>query len=74
MSRPYALVGAISGELLTFQGRVLVHADRAEAEALLEGVRIIPCPSSVQPEETLRLQDHPGLAHLSWPIKREDLR
>jgi hypothetical protein len=73
VSRPYALVGAISGELLTYQGRVLIHADRAEAEAFLEGVKIIPLPPSVRPEETLRLQDHPGLAHLRWPLRKEDL-
>jgi hypothetical protein len=67
-------VGAISGELLTHGGKVLVHGDRAEAEALLEGVRVIPCPAWVRAEETKRLQDHPGLAHLRWPIERRDLR
>jgi hypothetical protein len=42
-------------------------------EALIQGARVIPCPPSVREEEMLRLQDHPGLAHLRWPLRKEDL-
>jgi hypothetical protein len=69
----YALVGAISGELLSYGGKVLVHGSRGEMEALIQGARVIPCPPSVREEEMLRLQDHPGLAHLRWPLRKEDL-
>jgi hypothetical protein len=70
----YALVGSISGELLTHGGKVLVHEDKAEAEALLAGARVIPFPPSIPVEDTKRLRDHPGLAHLRWPLRKEDLR
>ncbi|MFF4467962.1 hypothetical protein ACFYZ3_00235 [Streptomyces sp. NPDC001599] len=74
MTALYALVGSVSGELLTHGGKVLVHGDRAEAEALLVGARVIPFPPSIPVEDTMRLRDHPGLAHLRWPLERRDLR
>ncbi|MEU5448659.1 hypothetical protein [Streptomyces californicus] len=74
MTALYALAGSISGELLTHGGKVLVHGDRAELEALVVGARAIPFPPSIPIEDTKRLRDHPGLAHLRWPLRKEDLR
>jgi hypothetical protein len=74
MSR-YALQGALSRDLLTWNGKVLVHDDRAEMEFLFTGdVRVIPCPRDIPPEQTLSICHHPNLASVTWPLRREDFR
>ncbi|TXJ78630.1 hypothetical protein E2C11_16620 [Streptomyces lavendulae] len=75
MSRRYALQGAISRDLLTWNGRVLVHSDRAEMEFLFAGeVRVIECPRDIPPEQTLDIRYHPQLATVQWPLDRQDFR
>ncbi|MFF4346809.1 hypothetical protein [Streptomyces sp. NPDC001530] len=74
MSR-YALQGAISRDLLTWNGKVLVHGDRAEMEFLVTGdVRVIPCPRDIPPEQTLEIRFHPQLASVTWPLTKEQFR
>ncbi len=74
MSR-YALQGAISRDLLTWNGRVLVHDNPAEMEFLFAGdVRVIPCPRDIPPEQTLEIRFHPQLASVTWPLDRKDFR
>ncbi|MFI8351326.1 hypothetical protein [Streptomyces sp. NPDC085596] len=75
MSHLYALQGAISRDLLTWNGRVLVHDNRAEMEFLVAGeVRVVPCPRDIPPEQTLELRYHPQLASVTWPLDRKDFR
>lgn len=63
------------GQLLSWNGRVLVHGDRAELEFLLAGeIRVIECPRSIPPEDTLELRFHPQFAHHRFPLRREDYR
>jgi hypothetical protein len=71
MSR-YALQGATSRDLLTWNGRVLVHDNRAELEFLIAGARVIVCPRDIPPEQTLELRFHPQFAHHRFPLQRED--
>lgn len=73
MSR-WALQGEISRDLLTWNGRVLVHNNRAELEFLTAGARVIPCPRSIPPEQTLELRFHPQFADHHFPLRREDYR
>lgn len=68
----YALQGAVSRDLLTWNGRVLVHGDRAEMEFLFAGARVIECPRSVPPEQCLEIRYHPDLASVQWPLDRRD--
>lgn len=74
----YAMVGAVTQDLLTYAGRPIVHHDRAEAEWLLprvRWVRVTPADLSARsPLPPLRLQDHPDLTHITWPLNREDFR
>lgn len=74
MSR-YALQGALSRDLLTWNGRVLVHDNPAEMEFLFTGdVRVIDCPRDIPPEETLQIRFHPQLAAVTWPLDRRNFR
>lgn len=74
MSR-YALQGTTSRDLLTWNGRVLVHDNPAEMEFLFKGdVRVIPCPRDIPPEQTLEIRFHPQLASVTWPLDRKDFR
>lgn len=70
----FALAGRSSGELLTYQGRVIVHGDRAEMEFLFPRERVVQVPSWVQPAETMRLQDHPDMAPVTFPLDRREFR
>jgi hypothetical protein len=74
MSR-YALQGALSRDLLTWNGKVLVHDDRAEMEFLVTGdVRVIDCPRDIPPEQTIEIRYHPQLASVTWPLTKEQFR
>lgn len=74
MTRRYALYGDHSQSLLTYQGRVIVHADRAELEFLCPFTRVVECPAWVHDEETLPIREHPRYAHVRFPLHREDFR
>ena len=74
MSR-YALQGAISRDLLTWNGKVLVHDNAAEMEFLFAGeVHVIECPRDIPPEQTLDIRYHPQLASVTWPLTKEQFR
>ncbi|MER5750621.1 hypothetical protein [Streptomyces sp. NPDC002088] len=61
------------GDLLTWNGRVIVHNSRGELEFLLTGdIRIIGCPRSIPPEQTIALPHLPQFAHHRFPLRRED--
>lgn len=73
MTSRYALQGAISRDLLSYGGRVLVHDNKAELEFLFTGdVRTIECPRDIPPEQTLPIRLHPQLTAVQWPLRRED--
>lgn len=68
----YAARGDISRELLSYGGKVLTHDNEGEMAFLLAGCTIVPLPSSFKAEDTMRLQDHPGLEAVRWPLRRAD--
>jgi hypothetical protein len=72
MSR-YALVGPVSNDLLTHEGRVIVHNDRAEMEWLFPNTRVVRI-SDGDIGPVLPLPDHPGLSQVRWPLSKEDFR
>lgn len=73
MSR-YAIQDAgLGGDLLTWGGRVIVHNSRGELEFLLAGdIRIVDCPRSIPPEQTIQLPLLPQFSHHRFPLRRED--
>ncbi|KND45367.1 hypothetical protein [Streptomyces stelliscabiei] len=61
------------GQLLSWNGRVIVHNSRDELEFLLTGdIRIVDCPRSIPPEQTIELRFHPQFSHHRFPLCRED--
>lgn len=75
MSARYALQGANSRDLLTWNGRVLIHDNAAELEFLVAGdVAIVPCPNSIPADQTLSIRHHPQFAAVTWPLNRQDFR
>jgi hypothetical protein len=72
MQPRYALVGAVTGDLLTYQGRVLLHPDRAELEWLFPLSRVVRVTGDVGP--TLALSAHPDMYGVSFPLDRRDFR
>jgi len=67
----YAIKGAASGELLTFQGRILVHDNRGELEWLFPGEQIVLYSGALP---TMPICDHPDMAAVQWPLRKEDFR
>ena len=65
----------LHGQLLSYQGKTLVHGDRGELEFLLAGdIRIVPCPPSLRPEDCLEIRFHPQFSHHQFPLRREAYR
>lgn len=73
MSVQFGLVGSISGELLTYHGKTLVHPNRYELEWLFPGMRVVKLNTSFQ-RPTMPVKDHPDLAAVRWPLNKEDFR
>ncbi len=73
MSRYAIKARTPGGDLLTWNGMVIVHNSRGELEFLLTGdIRIVECPRSIPPEQTIELPFLPQFAHHKFPLRRED--
>lgn len=70
----YALKGEISGELISYGGRVLVHDNRAEMEFLFPRAQIVQITVDSAGETggrpTMPLKDHPDMGNVLWPLER----
>lgn len=71
MSR-YGIVGEHSGQLLTYQGRAIIHTNRAEMEFLLPNSRIVKLTDGDLGQPWMWLKDHPDMAQTRFPLRRED--
>lgn len=79
----WAMEGAVSGELLSFGGRVLVDPSREVLEWLLPAggfrpVQVLGADVRELEERHGRpfvlLKDHPDYAGMEWPPRRSDFR
>lgn len=66
----FALVGPVSKELLSFNGQVLVHDNKAELEWLIPGVKVIQLPKADIGRPTMPIKDHPDMAAVRWPLDK----
>lgn len=70
----YALRGPTTRDLLTYQGRPIVHDSREEIEWLLPDAHAVAVTEQDlrrrSPLPPLRLRDHPSLSHVRWPLDR----
>lgn len=73
MSRRYAMVGAVSGEPLSYGGLVLVHDNPTELEWLFRGVgRVVEIGDQFPEHDCMSITRHPDLSKVSWPLRRGD--
>lgn len=70
--RRYAMAGGVSGQPATYGGLVLTHTDRAEMEFLFAGVRVVEIGDQFPEQDCMSITQHPDLAQVSWPLRRED--
>jgi hypothetical protein len=66
------MVGARTGELLTYQGQVLVHDNKAELEFLVPKARVVRVTDGDLGQPVLELRHHPGMAKVQFPLRRQD--
>jgi hypothetical protein len=64
----WCLVGGVSGEILTYQGRALVHENKRELEYLFPANRVVPLPSYWGEELTFPLKGHPDMDTVQFPL------
>lgn len=74
----YALRGPSTRDLLTYRGRPIVHDSRAEMQWLMPNATVVVVTEADlrarSPLPPLQLKDHPDLAAVRWPLRREDFR
>ena len=77
----YAMVGPVTGEILSHGGRVVLHDNRAELEFLCPGVRVVELPGDSATyiagrmgRPAMLLRDHPDMAPVRWPLDRKAFR
>jgi hypothetical protein len=71
VSRQYALLSH-RGEGFSLDGALLVHHDRAELEFLFPSNTVAEVTGTTLP--TRPWKDHPDMAGITWPLRREDFR
>lgn len=69
---PLWALKTVTGDVFTYGGAVLVHDNRAELEYLFPGRQTVDVSQSVLPKMMIR--DHPGMAPVQFPLRREDFR
>lgn len=78
-SNAWAIEGPITKELLTYHGAVLWHNNPREVEWLFPklfegGGRCVELPSKGIGRPLMRLQDHPDMQAVRFPLRIEDFR
>jgi hypothetical protein len=68
MSNKWCLVGAVSGDILTFRDKALVHENKQELEYLFPANRVVPLPAYWEEELTFPLKDHPDMDTVQFPL------
>ncbi len=72
----FGLYGRISGDFLTYGGRILIHDNRAEMEWLVPvgSVVVRELPRDIPEEQTVQLLAHPNFEGVTRPITKEQFR
>jgi hypothetical protein len=65
-------IKTVTGDVFTRGGAILVHDDRAELEFLFPGRTCTDVTNTALP--TTRWSEHPDMAGISWPLRREEFR
>jgi hypothetical protein len=65
-TKRFGLYGNNSRDFLTYEGRVLVHHDRAQLEFLVKGVPVRELPPDIPDDQTLPIRFHPQMCGVEW--------
>lgn len=65
-------IRTVTGDVFTYQGKVLVHENLHELEFLFPGRKFVNLNTSELPRMPLR--DHPDMAPVRFPLRKEDFR
>lgn len=68
----YGIKGRSTGQLLSYQGMAIVHDNRGEMEFLFPAERVIPVALAYG--SFIMLRNHPDMAPVKWPLRKEDFR
>lgn len=73
----YGLKGKHTGDLLTYQGRPVVHDSREEMEWLMPGATVVAVTERDlrrrSPLPPITLREHPSLlGKVRWPLRKSD--
>lgn len=68
MVNKWCLVGASSGEILTYRGFAIVHENKRELEYLFPANRVVPIPAYWGLDLTIPLKDHPDMDTVVFPL------
>lgn len=68
----YGIVGGTSGQLLTYQGRAVLHSDRAEMQFLFPNSRIVRVSRGDLGQPWMWLRHHPDMQQVRFPLRRAD--
>jgi hypothetical protein len=62
----------VRNNLASYDGKILIHDNRAELEFLLPAAEIVEVVGLAA--ETMPLKEHPSCAMLRWPLQKQDFR
>lgn len=68
----FALRGNRTGEILTWNGKVITHTNRAEMEFLIRNATVVPY--TVPLTDSIPLSMHPDFDSVQFPLNKEDFR
>lgn len=75
----FAIEGAVTKEILSFRGKMVVHHDRREMEYLFPGQRVVMLSGYTIQEcahkygrPAMWLKDHPDMASVKFPINPKE--
>lgn len=74
----YALKGGVSGELISYGGRVLVHDNRRELDYLFPNLEVVEIKVGDDDglyagRPTMSVKEHPQVAdNVQWPLDKND--
>lgn len=69
MSKMWCLVGAVSGDVLTYRGFLLVHDNKRELEHLFPGNKVVAKPEWFGDDLTMSIKNHPDMDAVVFPLE-----
>lgn len=69
----YGIRGRSTGQLLTYQGKAILHDNRGEMEFLFPAENVVRADGFAD-GSFIPLKDHPDMIPVRWPLRKEDFR